>query len=210
MMRVLLVVIAALCSSTSEAADVSVVLGGWSHHFVSDDSRRTLNQDQETKGIELSTVAWDFQVSHLTDSFGCSSNQGTAAYRWPLFSSSQSFQGGLLLGGIVGHRCSAPPTSQYEGTKLIQIGETTGGAEWLSPPYTNVCETIKGAIRCQLYLMQEEWSSRKTVRWVWGVLPGAYLDLGDRVRLETTLIRSPWTGHHIVLYWQLSVKVFSF
>lgn len=210
--RLLATLILAVAPGISVAADLSVVVGGWSHHFVSASDREALNQTQGTIGVELSTADWDFQASHLTDSFGCSSNQIGAARRWELFQPRPWFRGGLMVGAVAAYRCDTPPTEQTVATEILQ---TTGwggdfGSVNFGPGYSTYCNFSTATQQETCVLMKVQQVSVENKKWVYGVVPGAYVEFGDMVNFEMTLIRSPWTGHHLVLYGQLSIKVFSF
>lgn len=209
-MRALLIGAIALIPTVSEASDVSVIVGGWSHHFVPAAERDALNQNQGTVGIELSTTRWTLQVSRMTDSFGCNAKEIAAARRWELFAPRTWLRGGLMLGAIAADRCSDFPTPL---TKEVWVGEINPGnpSETLSGGLTQRCHAWVNQYWqiCDLYQKQVV-GQVQHARWYGGVLPGAFLEVGDRLQAQLSLVRSPWTGHHLVLYGQLSIRVFSF
>jgi hypothetical protein len=84
---------------------VWAILGGISHHFVPASSRDALNQHQGTVGIEIVRGPWALQLSHMNDSYGCSSNELAAVRRWHEFGD-QVLDGGFMLGTAVVHRCT--------------------------------------------------------------------------------------------------------
>lgn len=206
MMRALLLATAMLLPVAATAADISLIVGGWSHHFVPTAERDSLNQNQGTAGLELSTLEWDLQVSHMTDSFGCSSNQAAVAKRWELAQYGSWFHAGAMLGAVAAHRCTdgghdvQVTTYEYEP---VTSDPPTGTSKCVSDPY-------KFPYTFCLYQVINNEFQEPSPKWVYGVLPGLYATFGDTVNFQVTLLRSPWTGHHLVLYGQLSVKVFSF
>src|SRR5579872_472693 len=100
MTRLLAALLFASAPALANAADLSLIMGGWSHHFVPTQDRDGLNQVQGTGGLELTTPDWDVQASHLTDSFGCGSNQLSASRRWELFQPRPWFRGGFTVGAV--------------------------------------------------------------------------------------------------------------
>ncbi|MHB8425896.1 MAG: hypothetical protein ACYDB9_12240 [Gammaproteobacteria bacterium] len=61
-------------------------------------------------------------------------------------------------------------------------------------------------IYCAEYSPLEAWQPAHP-NWYAYLVPGAYLDVGRNVRAEFTLVRSPWTGHHLVAYLQLLFRL---
>lgn len=194
----------------THAAELGVIVGGWSHHFIPDQERQALNQNQGTLGLELADGLWDLQASRLEDSFGCRGDEITGAKRWPVFSPQSWLSGGLMLGLTAAHRCSSFPTSV---TREVWVGEINPGDPFatVSGGLTQHCHPFGNQYWqiCDLYQKQ---TVRETqhLRWYLGLLPGAYIDFGSTVRAEITLVRSPWTGHHLVIYGQVAIKLFSF
>ncbi len=158
----------------------------------------------------------------MEDSFGCSSNELAVARRWQ-FVHAQGITGGLLLGIAAAHRCTAPTIEHRLSYRAwVRVGTPPPAVLWQlfdsSPTTYDVSCRPLGQVpnltpRCTLSKLEQ---LRAVVilpnpaRWVFGLAPGFYLDLGSRVRLEATLIRSPWTGHHIVAYAQLLIRLATF
>ncbi len=200
----LLVLVATLALAGSvPATHAWLILAGQSHHFVPLTARRSLNQAQHTEGLEFTRGPWVAQMSHMTDSFGCSSNEFAAARRWRMFGGGV-VKGGLMLGIVAAHRCTSfPVPARTEIVPLYSganIQTTTAG--------TFVGCNFSGPPECTLYQITTSPASSK--HWVAGILPGAWLDAGRRVRFEFTLIQSPWTGHHWVAYAQVLIRLWSF
>jgi hypothetical protein len=204
--RLLTTFLLAVSPVLTQAADVSVIVGGWSHHFLPASDRDSLNQTQGTLGLELSTQDWDLQASHQTDSFGCSSNQVSLSRLWELFQPRPWFSGGLLLGAVAAHRCT-------NAGGIVQIS-TPEYEPVIGFPPTNTTNCVSDPYQypytfCLYNVFSSQFQQPKP-KWVYGILPGVYLKLGEWIVFETALVRSPWVGHHLVVYGQLSIKVFSF
>ena len=145
----------------------------------------------------------------MEDSFGCSSNEIALARRWPLMHADE-IKGGLMLGIVAAHRCTSRGTFRYvtsRRTELVSISTLPGGH------YTNcVFDPFPFELGWYCYVPVSVTSpvfSPAVPHWVYGILPGAYLDVGRRVRLEATLVQSPFTGHHLVFYAQLLFRLAS-
>ena len=212
----ILVMVALVASAASFNA--WLIMAGQSHHFVPAAARRSLNQSQHTLGLEFTRGPWTVQASHMEDSFGCSSNEFAAARRWQMFGG-QTVAGGLMLGIAAAHRCTKPTVSfAYDSARLVTVGTSSqyipagslGGGLYAS------CQSPSPAAHVPLcWIFKLEPTSTPITepnppRWVFGIAPGFYVDFGDRVRVEATLIRSPFTGHHLVFYAQVLFRLASF
>ena len=181
-----------------------LIATGVSHHFLPESSRRELNQSQHTLGFEVTRGPWAFQASHMTDSFGCSSNEIAVARRWKLFGG-REVSGGLMLGAMAAHRCTAFPVPTR--TEIVPL-YSGANIQTTTAAGTFVGCNVTGPPECTLYQITTIPAS--SGHWVSGLLPGAWLDAGRRVRLEFTLVQSPWTGHHWVAYAQLLIRLATF
>lgn len=211
-MRSVMLILGVFLPIVSHAASLSLIIGGWSRHFVPGAERQALNQNQGTVGVEISTPSWNVQASRMTDSFGCDAQEIAAARKWDLFAPRQWLHGGLMLGVLAAHRCTHGvfTTSSVElvpiGTSNEYIWPNQLGnglyADCPDPGHQPVCTIVQP----QTVVTR----TQAPPRWVIGLIPGIYCNIGGNLRAELTLIRSPWTGHHFVAYLQFSVKVFSF
>ena len=208
MVQDVLILVATLALAGSvPATHTWLIVAGQSHHLAPEASRRALNQSQHTIGIEVSRGPWIAQISHMEDSFGCSSNELAVARRWQ-FVHAHGITGGFMLGAMAAHRCAAfPALARTELVALYRAEsiQTSAAGTFVSCNYDAFPPLAEP---CTLYSIKT--TPARGARWVFGLAPGFYLDLGDRVRLEATLIRSPWTGHHIVAYAQLLLRLATF
>lgn len=201
-----LLLLLALVASAGNAPPVKthawLIAGGVSHHFVSAAGRRDLNQAQHTLGLEVTHGYWTAQVSHMVDSFGCSSNELAVARRWKLFGG-REVSGGVMLGLMAAHRCAAFPTAAKTEMVVLYRAENIQS----SAPGTFVsCDySAPPPVSCTLY--QITMIPGSSEHWVSGLIPGAWLSVGKNVRAEVTLVQSPWTGNHWVTYAQLLFRL---
>lgn len=211
---VLLCVAAMAGSAPTHKTRVWVTVNGVSHHFVPATERATLNQQQHTLGIEITHGHWAAQVSHMTDSFGCSSNEVAVTRRWRLFGG-REVSGGLMLGAVAVHRCSGPAMNITQFTRDNSFTLPPGASltPVIPPGDVQICSlsgspTSPGTY-CTVFTVHTAYQPPQAT-WQAGIIPGAYLDVGSRVRVQFTLIQSPWTGHHLVAYAQVLFRVATF
>lgn len=179
-----------------------LIASGVSHHFVSAAGRRDLNQAQHTLGLEVTHGHWTAQVSHMTDSFGCSSNELAVARRWKLFGG-QEVSGGVMLGAMAAHRCTSFPTSAQ--TEMVALYSAENIQSSAAGTYVSCDYSAAPQTDCTLYQITTIPGSSE--HWVSGLIPGAWLNVGRSVRGEFTLVPSPWGNHHWVAYAQLLFRL---
>ena len=172
--------------------------GGWSYHATPSIPRGVLNQNQHTLGIEVDDGPLFLQLSHMTDSFSCPSNELVAGESWGVLHRGM-FRAGLELTAFLAHRC----THFREKFGFIF---TQGPDQAALPPGTTSWLRTCMRGRCE-YGYWKRVAGAAQEHWMLGAMPGVWLQLG-RVRLETgALITGAFAGAgDVVFYSQLAVR----
>lgn len=197
----LLLVIIGSAPGIAHADSLWAIYGGRSYHLDPSISRSLLNQDQHTAGLAWQHGRWELQVSHMTDSFSCPSDEAAGLHRWPLFHHGV-VRGGLEAGIFLAHRC-------------INFREKVGVLYTRNASRPNLPPGVISWIRtctgggCQYdYWRRAAGAARE--HWIIGAIPAAYLQVW-RLRLELgVIVTGPMDGAgDAIAYGQLSIKLAS-
>jgi len=200
----LLLAITASAPGIAHADSLWLITSGRSYHLNPSINRGLLNQDQHTAGIAWQHGPWQIQLSHMTDSFSCPSDEAAGLYRRPLLHQGV-LRGGLEAGLFVAHRCvnfrSSVSSFLSPGGKLPSTDPRLSGAYryfWACAPGGGGCE----------YTVWHRAAGAAQEHWIIGAMPAAYLQVW-RLRLEVgVIVTGPMDGAgDAVLYGQLSIKL---
>lgn len=188
-----------------------LIAGGASYHFVSTSTRAKLNQNQRTLGIEFQRGRWMVQASVMRDSFGCPSDQVIGGRLFPVTRGQVAV--GFFLSAMAAYRCTGFGVVDSTFSAPSPAPDRAGVRNFLARRGYAWDQVIAWQYKCngracRWRVNEEGPQGSGGRRFVGGVMPAVYLNVGRRARLEAALLYSPWS-HHVVAYVQLSFLVWS-